>query len=222
MVIYIYKKIHNKTGLQYLGKTVSKDPHQYPGSGTYWRKHLEKYGYDYTTEILCECGSKQEAKEKGLYYSRLWNVVESKEWANLKKEEGDGGLTRTSFTPGHVPWNKGKTGTQRCWRKGKTIDDPRIAKAVKVQSESLKKFYKENPDRRPIGEKNGMYGKKHTKEFKEGQRQKFLLNNPLAGRFDTAKGKKWYVFEDGEILYTRDTNHPKFQSGIAYKNGRKW
>jgi hypothetical protein len=89
--MYLYVKIHNKTGLKYLGKTVSKDPHKYPGSGTIWRRHLEKHGYDYTTEILLETDSKEELIEKGLYYSNLWSVVESKEWANLKPEAGDGG-----------------------------------------------------------------------------------------------------------------------------------
>lgn len=89
--MYLYVKTHNKTGLKYLGKTVRKDPHKYPGSGTVWRRHLEKHGYDYTTEILLETDSKEELTEYGIYYSNLWNIVESKEWANLKKESGDGG-----------------------------------------------------------------------------------------------------------------------------------
>lgn len=89
--MYLYVKTHNKTGLKYLGKTINKDPHKYPGSGTVWRRHLDKHGYDYTTEILLETDSKEELIEKGIYYSNLWNVVESKEWANLKPESGDGG-----------------------------------------------------------------------------------------------------------------------------------
>jgi transposase len=70
-IIYLYKKIHNKTGLQYLGKTISSDPHKYQGSGTHWKKHIKKHGYDVTTEILRECFSKEEVKEWGLYYSKL-------------------------------------------------------------------------------------------------------------------------------------------------------
>jgi hypothetical protein len=98
MSIYLYVKTHNKTGLKYLGKTVKEDPHSYPGSGKVWRRHLAKYGYDYTTEILLETDSEQELKEKGVYYSNLWNVVESKNWANLMIEQGDGG--NTSHTTG--------------------------------------------------------------------------------------------------------------------------
>jgi hypothetical protein len=92
MSIYtLYIKTHNKTGLKYLGQTSKQDPHKYAGSGTYWLKHLAKHGYDYTTEILKECHSKEELKTLGLYYSNLWNIVENKEWANLQPERGDGG-----------------------------------------------------------------------------------------------------------------------------------
>jgi hypothetical protein len=92
MTIYnLYVKTHNKTGLKYLGQTTKKDPHKYPGSGKYWTAHLNKHGYDYTTEVLHECQSKEELKEQGLHYSNIWNVVESAEWANLKPESGDGG-----------------------------------------------------------------------------------------------------------------------------------
>lgn len=89
MTIYLYVKTHNKTGLKYLGKT-EQEPYSYKGSGVYWMLHISKHGYDVTTEILHECSTTEELKEWGLYYSRLWNVVESNEWANLKEECGDG------------------------------------------------------------------------------------------------------------------------------------
>lgn len=90
MCIYLYKKTHNKTGLQYLGKT-SSNPHEYRGSGVRWVPHIKKHGYDVTTEILKECATNDEVKYWGEYYSKLWNVVDSKEWANLREETGDGG-----------------------------------------------------------------------------------------------------------------------------------
>jgi hypothetical protein len=115
MIIYLYVKTHNKTGLKYLGQTSATDPHRYPGSGVYWKLHLEKHGYDYTTEILKECQSKEELKELGTYYSNLWNIVESDEWANLKIEQGDGGRQSDEVRKrigeagkGRTPWNKGK------------------------------------------------------------------------------------------------------------------
>jgi len=92
MTIYLYKKTHNKTGLQYLGKT-TKDPYKYKGSGERWIPHINKHGYDVTTEILRECQTNEEIKYWGLHYSALWNVVEDSNWANLRPEEGDGGNT---------------------------------------------------------------------------------------------------------------------------------
>jgi hypothetical protein len=88
--IYLYKKTHNKTGLQYLGKT-TQDPFKYKGSGKRWGNHINKHGYDVTTEILKECSTNEEVKEWGIHYSNLWNIVDSREWANLKPEYGDGG-----------------------------------------------------------------------------------------------------------------------------------
>jgi len=129
-IYYLYKKTHNTTGLNYLGFT-KEDPHMYQGSGTRWTNHIKKHGYDVTTEILYETPNKEEIKQKGLYYSNLWNVVESKEWANLKPETGEGGgvpgmhkgkrrpqehidAMKVGWTRakenGYQPWNYGKTG----------------------------------------------------------------------------------------------------------------
>jgi len=91
MTIYtIYVKTHKITGLKYLGFTTKQDPHKYHGSGKFWKRHLAKHGYDYNTEIIRECHSNEEVKEWGSYYSNLWNIVESHEWANLKPETGSG------------------------------------------------------------------------------------------------------------------------------------
>ena len=101
MTIYLYKKTHNKTGLQYLGKT-EKNPFTYCGSGTRWLTHLEKHGTDLHTEIIKECATKEEMTHWGSYYSDLWNIVESDEWANLRPETGDGG--DTSKTENYLKW----------------------------------------------------------------------------------------------------------------------
>ncbi len=61
MTIYLYVKTHNVTGLKYLGKTSRTNPHEYQGSGIYWRSHLKKHGKDCSTEILKECKIKPES-----------------------------------------------------------------------------------------------------------------------------------------------------------------
>jgi hypothetical protein len=90
-IYYLYVKTHNITGLKYLGFTGRKDPHKYPGSGTRWLNHLHKHGFNYCTDIIKECTTKDEIKTHGIYYSQLWNIVKDKSWANLKEERGDGG-----------------------------------------------------------------------------------------------------------------------------------
>jgi hypothetical protein len=91
MTIYLYKKTHRDTGLKYLGKTISNNPYAYTGSGVYWTQHLKIHGNNVETKILKECQTVEELKYWGQYYSNLWNVVESKEWANLIEEAGPGG-----------------------------------------------------------------------------------------------------------------------------------
>jgi len=90
--IYLYIKTSPK-GLKYLGKTI-KDPFKYIGSGLVWLNHIKKHKIktkDIITEILFVGYNNDEIKEKGTYYSQLYNIVESEEWANLKIENGDGG-----------------------------------------------------------------------------------------------------------------------------------
>jgi hypothetical protein len=108
MTIYLYVKTHNITGLKYLGKTSSKDPINYKGSGTVWMRHIKKHGYDVTTEILKECNTNDEIRAWGKHYSELWNIVDDNAWANLKPEEGDGGARK-----GQTAWNKGLKGVYK-------------------------------------------------------------------------------------------------------------
>lgn len=89
-IYYLYVKTHKKTGLKYLGKTTQKDPYRYAGSGKDWVNHLREHGKDHETTILKECSSKNELSVWGRYYSNLWNVVKSSDWANRIPETGGG------------------------------------------------------------------------------------------------------------------------------------
>jgi hypothetical protein len=89
MTIYLYKKTHKVTGLQYLGKTI-KNPYKYKGSGDIWKNHIKEHGYYVITEIIKECQSKEELNYWGRYYSELWDVVANPSWANKIPETGGG------------------------------------------------------------------------------------------------------------------------------------
>jgi hypothetical protein len=93
---WLYLKQHNVTGLKYFGKTI-RDPKKYFGSGIVWTNHLKKYGYDVDTVWVKLFNDKEELTQFALEYSKVHNIVESKEYANLVPEDGlmggDTGIT---------------------------------------------------------------------------------------------------------------------------------
>jgi hypothetical protein len=182
MTIYLYKKTHNKTKLQYLGKTTRHNPHEYKGSGKYWTNHIKKHGYDVTTEILKECQTNEELKEWGLYYSNIWNIVDERDedgkktWANLRPETGDGGETFTGRKHSH-----------------KSIELIREAKQKMTLSES----HKINISKARKGTSWG----KHTeetkalcREFRHSEEFKTKLSNERRGLNNPAADKTLYHF----------------------------
>jgi len=89
---WLYIKQHNETGLKYFGKTI-RDPMRYNGSGTHWKRHIDKHGDDVTT-IWCQLFTDiDQLVEYATKFSIENNIIESKEWANIKLENGlDGGM----------------------------------------------------------------------------------------------------------------------------------
>lgn len=118
----IYLKEHNRTALKYLGFT-KQDPHEYRGSGKYWKSHCSKYGWDISTTVLFQSADKSEIERQGKYYSDLWDVVESADYANLMREEGQGGENSGSFKKGRTPHNKGLLDPEASKRKTKYWED---------------------------------------------------------------------------------------------------
>ena len=167
MTIYLYKKTHNKTGLNYLGKT-TQDPFTYKGSGKRWGNHINKHGYDVTTEILRECQTNEEVKEWGLYYSALWNIVESRDWANLKEEYGDGGGIRGEgngmFGKTHTDQVKSILAEEASARfKGKSYEELYgIEKATELKTKRSENLKGKNNS----GEHNPMFGNQHKESAK--------------------------------------------------------
>ena len=91
---FIYLK-ESPLNLKYIGKT-EKDPFEYNGSGIYWKNHLNKNNFtskDIKTTILFETTSKEELRKMGLHFSKIYDIVNNKNFANLINEEGQGGKT---------------------------------------------------------------------------------------------------------------------------------
>jgi len=173
MIIYLYVKRHKITGLKYFGKTI-QNPWIYPGSGKYWNRHLkvhennvetiEVWGFD--DQILC-CEFAQK-------YSKLHNIVESKDWANLIPETGtDGGFT-TSREQQKKIWEnsalreKHHNSIKRSWtEKRKVIASNNTSEQWKRQDKSLiaEKMVKTKKEKYPDGNPNvGVYVR--TEEIK--------------------------------------------------------
>lgn len=211
---YLYLKIHNITGLKYIGKTKSKDPHRYQGSGKYWKRHINKHGYDVETIILLETEDYNELKLAGLYYSELWDIVNSSDFANLKNETGDGGwdhLTeeqiqkrydRVRIEGGtfkgklHTEESKQKIRDARSrqimlpWteeRKQKMSD---IMRGHEISEETRKKI-SESKLGNPSGRAGIPLSAEHKKALSEGQKKRFETSDaPMKGKRHTDETKE--------------------------------
>ena len=189
MTIYtLYVKTHKVTGLKYLGQT-TKDPHRYKGSGIDWKKHLKENGNDIITEIIYQGSDREEMKNLGRYYSELWNVHHSNEWANRIPESGGGvsptEKTRQLLRERHIgrkkpprtdehkanlsASTKGKSNTKtaeglRRWYG----TNPDRTDAIFRQANSLKEWYKSNPEKsKAKSQKMSEYYKNNPEHLKE-------------------------------------------------------
>lgn len=86
--MFLMIKIHNKTGLKYLCVTKKENFKDYLGSGIYWVRHLKKHGKNISTILLFDSNNEIEFNKICVFYSILYNVEHSKEWANLVPEYG--------------------------------------------------------------------------------------------------------------------------------------
>ena len=91
MILSLYVKTHNITGLKYFGKTV-KNPFKYRGSGKYWKRHLAKHGNNVTTEVVAVFDNEEDASAFAIEFSLKNNIVEDESWANLIVENAKDGL----------------------------------------------------------------------------------------------------------------------------------
>lgn len=172
IVFSLYHKI-SPIGLNYLGIT-HKDPFKYRGSGIYWKKHLKSHNFkldDIETIILFETNDYKELCEIGKYYSELYDVVNSKDWANLIPETGDNSVLGMK----HSEESKRKMSESR---KGKLIGEKNPMFQKLVSEETREKISKANTGQKrtdetknkikesKIGDKNPFFGKTHTEETK--------------------------------------------------------
>ena len=94
-MIYLYLKQHRITGLKYFGRTTSRNPFKYKGSGTRWGYHCNKHGWEHVITLdVWGFDSQAECTEFAIRYSLTNNIVESCDYANLEIEDGKNGKTK--------------------------------------------------------------------------------------------------------------------------------
>ena len=136
---YLYIKQHSVTGLKYFGKTTKDDPVKYLGSGIHWKRHIKKHGIEHVKTLWYQSFDSEESLvEYATKFSQQNNIVESKEWANLKGENGlDGGFDKGWWSESQIENFRQKQ--KERWAKG--LVDPeklRLSRIGFKQPESQK------------------------------------------------------------------------------------
>lgn len=227
-MIYLYLK-ESPLGLKYLGKT-EKDPMTYMGSGLHWKRHIAKYGFthrDVKTTILFETNDNALLKERGQYYSKLWDVVNNENFANLMNENGDGGDTsmcenfkkNLKIFRGDAHWTRNMTDEQRKALSDRVIGERNPAKRddvkekirVKAIGKKASLETKRKMSEARSGEKNAFYGKNHSDTIKSTMKEK------AKGRYTL----NWYIERygesDGKLKYEEKCESLRGKKLVPYK-----
>lgn len=211
---YLYHKI-SPLGLNYLGIT-NQDPFKYKGSGKYWMRHLKAHkicNEDIKTIILFETFNETELIEKSIYYSKIYDIVESEKWANLIPETGNNSV----FGMKHSIESKRKMSESRKGiflgdknpMFGKTVSDEtrekiRISNTGKKHTDKTKEKIRNSK----LGEKNHFYGKKHTDETKKKLSEH---SSKRIGKLANMYGKKHTDESKRKMSYHRkDRKNPNY------------
>lgn len=101
---YLYVKVHKITGLMYFGKTTKKNPLNYLGSGKHWKRHINKHGIENVETVWVSepFTDKDDLEDFSLFFSDFFDIVNSKEWANLREENGIDGAPKGVRHPENV------------------------------------------------------------------------------------------------------------------------
>jgi hypothetical protein len=150
MTIYLYAKQHKITGKRYFGKT-TRDPLTYNGSGLHWKRHCKKHGWDIETTWTHAYEDIELCEREALFFSAVYDIVNSDEWLNMKPENGRDGWPKGTPNPRTVPQSE---------------------ETKRKRSNTLKGTTKSAH----YGPDNGRYGVTMSEETKEKMRETKRLN----------------------------------------------
>lgn len=215
---YLYIKQHNDTGLKYLGQTKQKNPFTYKGSGTYWKRHIKTHGYNVTTTILLKTECLHCLKQTGLYFSTLFGIVSSKEWANLIPEQGDDILSINQTGKNLYGYNGYAPNSLKALKEGRDKqqylrkNSPEwVATTSKNISEGVKNYIAENG--------SWWSGKNHKPESIEKQKATYAISEHQKGTKNSQYGTMWI----SSLTENKSKKHSKNEPiPIGWIKGRKF
>lgn len=229
---YIYLTTNLINGKKYIGLHRSdKFDESYKGSGSIFKKAIEKYGWDnFKCEIIEECDNDEELNNREEYWIAFYNAVESDEYYNIAR-----GGNNMEKTPEY------RAALKKAW-----TDERRKKQSLLFKTdanpnrspEARRKMSEHNSSKRPeirkrLSEKAKGRHNPHTPEWNEkignalrGRKdgplsdetkakislKKSGKNNPMYGKSAT-RGTKW--FTDGKINVRRAECPEGFYPGVT-------
>jgi hypothetical protein len=190
-------KRHTKTGLRYFCKTPRKNYLKYFGSGSRWTSHIKKHGTEFVvTDWVSEpFTNPDDIKEFAVLFSELFNIVESKDWANLKIEDGlEGGM---SSQTAKEMWQKPGAREYRAKRQIEAQNRPEVKQK---KSDSTKELWSNKDHRTRVV--NSVTATMNTPEKKKklSDIQKVVQNRP------EVKAKRETTMSDPKIKENHRTS----------------
>jgi hypothetical protein len=221
---YLYIKQHSVTKKKYYGKT-TKDPYTYNGSGPYWVKHINKHGKEHIVTLwVSELYYDTSIVDVALKFSADNDIVKSKEWANMKLENGlDGWVPGTK----HTEETKAKQSASRKGKKHKPhkphkprSDKGKPGKHTEETKVKMRKPKSQSPKRKPMSEETKAKISASTKGVPKSEETKVKLRKPQseetkAKQSASKTGKKRGPYKkSGEL---RKPHKPRSDKGKPHK-----
>lgn len=195
----LYIKQCPHCGLKYFGKTVVENIEQYKGSGTRWRRHLEKHGVEPVHLWNSDWYYDKSISRFALKFSRINQIVKSTKWANLAEENGiNGGNVLLSKTDDEIKEIINKRSETNIKKYGvsninqlperkkyykKLFTNREVSKETKLKMSKAKKG-------KGIGKDNNNYDNYWTDEQKQNLSKKRKENGLSAGKNNPMYGRK--------------------------------
>ena len=176
----IYCTVNKVNFKKYIGQS-TKDDSNYLGSGTLLKEDIKKYGKDNFFKFILEyCKNEDELNEREKYWIAKFNASNNPLFYNIAKGGRGWGLCEKN--PNYelikkkisdTKYKRFKSGEIKAWNKGRKVSEQ---ERIRLSSMASK-----------LGDKNGMYGKKHSLEskIKLSETRKKLMSE---GLLNTHKG----------------------------------